>query len=158
MQIFFKSIFFLMVSVAATFQTQKDVSYTNVKGYSFVGQDDMPVMYYAISSQKEWEKLFQPCSGHHQLEVTPIDWKNQMVIALVKNGNEYWVMKPQKAYLDEGELLFEYQAHQNDKNMSWKAAVPLIILVPRGNYKAIQFVENGAIIRKIENFNGNREK
>jgi hypothetical protein len=149
---------FVLISFAFTVKPQGDIVYHPVKGYCFVGDDlNASAIFLVIHNEKEWKNLFKPYPGHYVKEITNIDWNKYVAIATVKYGNEAWALNARKVELDEGELLFEYEATKTDDGLTWKNASPLVVLVPKGNYKVIKYIENGKVIRKLENFTGKRD-
>ncbi|MFN3315778.1 MAG: hypothetical protein ACK40K_03130, partial [Raineya sp.] len=118
---------------------------------------DAKHLFLVIRNEKEWNSYFKPLPGHYVKEITTIDWNKYVAVATVKSGNEAWALQAKRVELDEGELYFEYEAVKTDACLTWKNATPLAILVPKANYKAIQYIENGSLIRKIHNFTGKRD-
>mgnify|MGYP005849525699 CR=1 FL=1 len=159
MKAFTQTIFIVaLLACSFTLKPQNNVPYQAVKGYNFVGEDqDAPTLFMVIRSEKEWSTYFKPLPGHYVKEVTTIDWNKYVALATVKYGNEAWALQPKRVELDEGELYFEYEAKKTDASLSWKNATPLVVLVPKGNYKSIQYIENGSLIRKLYNFTGKRD-
>lgn len=153
-------ILFLVTFLTTSFTSkpQNNVPFQPVKGYCFVGEDqDAAHLFLILRSEKEWNTYFKPLPGHYVKEVTNIDWNKYIAVATIKSGNEAWALQAKRIELDEGELYFEYEAKQTDTGLSWKNATLLAVLVPKGNYKAIQYVENGSVIRKLYNFTGKRD-
>jgi hypothetical protein len=153
-------ILFIAVLVACSFtlKPQNNVPYQAIKGYNFVGEDqEASTLFLVIRSEKEWNTYFKPLPGHYVKEVTTIDWNKYVAVATVKYGNEAWTLQPKNVELDEGELYFEYEAKKTDACLGWKNATPLAVLIPRGNYKSILYIENGNLIRKLHNFTGKRD-
>ncbi len=156
----FTQTLFLIVLLTSSFtlKPQNNIPFQPVKGYNFVGDDqDASHLFFVIRSEKEWNAYFKPLPGHYVKEITDIDWSKYVAVATVKSGNEAWALQAKRVELDEGELYFEYEAKKTDAGLSWKNATPLVVIVPKGNYKAIQFIENGNLIRKIHNFTGKRD-
>jgi len=146
----------LLVLLSSHTKPQGKINYEYVKGYQFVGAYEEKNIFLTIQDAKEWAELFKPYPGHH-VQTTPIDWKKSMVIAVIKYNNDAWALQANKVELDEGELVFEYLAKKTDDNLEWKNASALIVVVPRGKYQAIKYLENGSISHKIENFTGKRD-
>jgi len=155
----FAILFFLLVS-SFSLKPQNNVPYQPVKGYNFVGEEgeeDACTLFLVMRNEKEWNAYFKPLPGHYVKEITPIDWSKYVAVATVKYGNEAWALQPKNMELDEGELYFEYEAKKTDACLGWKNATPLVVLVPKANYKSIQYIENGNLIRKLHNFTGKRD-
>ncbi|MDX1902804.1 MAG: hypothetical protein SFU27_01495 [Thermonemataceae bacterium] len=146
----------LFILFSSNSKPQGKISYQYVKGYQFVGAYEDKNIFLTIQDANEWANLFKPYPGHH-VQTTPIDWQKSMVIAVVKYNNDAWNLEANTVELDEGELVFEYQAKKTDDNLEWKNASTLIVVVPKGKYQAIKYLENGNISHKIENFTGKRD-
>ncbi|GAB4134417.1 MAG: hypothetical protein OHK0045_21230 [Raineya sp.] len=159
MRTFTKILFITLLSTSSfTLRTQNNIPYQAVKGYNFVGDDqNVSDLFLVIECEKEWNKYFKPLPGHYVKEITTIDWTKYVAIATVKSGNEAWALQAKRVELDEGELYFEYEATKTDTGLNWKNATPLIVLIPKKNYKSILYIENGSLIRKIHNFTGKRD-
>jgi len=136
-----------------THSSRLAVDFEPVRGYVFVGPDtDLSMLFYTIKSQEEWETVFEPYPGHYPKKVTRVDFKRYDAIALIKNGYDYWFLRPQKVEVENGEVNFFYEAYITEKNIPWKAAIPLIVLIPKGQYKAVRFIENGRIVKRLEHY------
>lgn len=135
-----------------------EIQYQPVKGYAFVGDDqDMCQLFYIIHNEQEWNTLFKPYPGHYVKEITNIDWQKYNAIATVKTGKDAWRLEAKRLELDEGEFIFEYEAQKTDEGLGWKNATPLVIIAPKKNCRAVQFVENGRMIKKLHNFSSKRD-
>jgi len=156
MQLF--AVLLLLLVSSFSLKPQNNVPYQAVKGYNFVGEDqEFSTLFLVIRNEKEWNNYFKPLPGHYVKEITPIDWNKYVAVAAVKYGNEAWALQVKRVELDEGELYFEYEATKTDACLSWKNATSLAVLIPKGNYKSIQYIENGNLIRKLHNFTGKRD-
>lgn len=152
------SVLVIFLLSAQSTKPQGEIQYQPVKGYTFVGEDnDNCQLFFIIQTENEWNSLFRPYPGHYVKEITNIDWQKYYAIATVKTGKNAWRMEAKRLELDEGELIFEYEAQKTDEGLSWKNATPLVILAPKKNYKAVQFVENGKLVRKLHNFTSKRD-
>ena len=135
-----------------------EIDFECVQGYHFTGQEnDLSMLFFAIKSPREWESNFQPYPGHYALACTPVNFDNYVAIAIIKQSQDHWVLRPKRVVIDEGEVSFEYEAHISEKNIGWRNAAPLIVLVPKASYKSVRFIENGSVMKKIENFDGKRD-
>jgi len=159
MRAHFKFILLLsFLSLALTVKPQGDINYHHVKGYHFIGEEtNMSDIFLVINSDKEWQSFFKPYPGHYIKEVTNIDWNKYVAVCVIKYGNNAWAMKAKRVELDEGELSFEYDTQKTDDGLIWKNATSLVVLIPKGKYRALKYVENNNIVRKMENFTGKRD-
>lgn len=135
-----------------------EIDFEYVQGYRFVGsENDLSMLFFAIKSPKEWESNFQPYPGHYAPACTPVNFDNYVAIAIIKQSQDHWVLRPKRVLIEEGDISFEYEAHTSERNIGWRNAAPLIVLVPKAGYKSVLFVENGMVMKKIENFDGKRD-
>ncbi|WP_038028271.1 hypothetical protein [Thermonema rossianum] len=136
-----------------TYSGRSLVEFEPVRGYVFVGPDtDLTMLFYTIKSEAEWASVFEPYPGHYPKKVTRVDFNRYDAIALIKNGYDYWFLRPQKVEVENGEVNLFYEAYITEKNIPWKAAIPLIVLIPKGKYKAVRFIENGRIVKRLEHY------
>ena len=77
------------------------------------------------------------------------DFNSNMVLAVVKRGNAFWEYKVEKATVEHGVVRFRYKA-TSKKTPSTTFSCPLIVSVPKGDYKAVKFIENKKAVKTIE--------
>jgi acylphosphatase len=104
-----------------------------------------------ITDQKQFDKVFGVAfvmrDKSHRL---PKDaFKSSMVLAAVKRGKALWEFKVEGVTVKEGvvDLRYTTTVKQGD---SATFACPLIVSIPKGEYKAVQFVESGKVAKKVE--------
>jgi|JI81BgreenRNA_FD_contig_31_584564_length_1043_multi_4_in_0_out_0_2 hypothetical protein len=147
-----------LLLLAFTVKPQGDISYHHVKGYHFIGEEsERTDIFLIIHNDKEWKNFFKPYPGHYVKEVTNIDWNKYIAVGIIKYGNTAWTMQAKRVELDEGELTFEYASQKTDEGLVWKNATPLVVLIPKGKYRALKYIENNTLVRKFENFTGKRD-
>lgn len=138
--------------------TAHEIDFEFVQGYRFVGhENDLSMLFFAIKSSQEWQANFQPYPGHYAPACTPVNFEKYVAIAIIKQSQDHWVLRPRRVLIEEGDISFEYEAYTSEKNIGWRNAAPLIVLVPKASYKSVRFIENGSIMKKIENFDGKRD-
>ena len=67
----------------------------------------------------------------------------RVVLAVIKRGTSLYAFKVQKVTDDNGTLTVRYEAAPQPGGGTARYASPLILSVPKGNYKSVVFVENG---------------
>lgn len=75
-------------------------------------------------------------------------FKSKVVVAAIKRGKAVWKFKVNDVTLDAGVLSVRYTA-TSTRNDATEFACPLIVSVPKGNYAAVEFVEDGKSVKKI---------
>ena len=76
-------------------------------------------------------------------------FKSLIVIAAVKRGNALVEYKVEGVTVQDGVVELKYTTTAK-KSDTAKFACPLIVSIPQGQYKAIQFVENGKEVKRLE--------
>ncbi len=71
-----------------------------------------------------------------------------MVIATIKRDNAFWEFKVEGVTVDEGVVRLRYKA-TSKKTSETMFACPLIVSIPRGKYKAVEFVEGNERVRTV---------
>ena len=148
---------FVLVMLVATNLVQaepaKPVTFDTHDGY-FVSnkfEPDAPASFVVLQDQKAFDKVFG--SGfvmndkHHRL---PKDaFESKMVVAAIKRGKAVWTYKVDAVTADAGILTVGYTA-KTEANPTTEFACPLIVSVPKGDNLAVQFVEDGKVVKKID--------
>jgi hypothetical protein len=75
-------------------------------------------------------------------------FKSLMVIAPIKRGKATWEFKVENVTVRNGVVELKYTATSQPSN-SATYAVPFVVSIPKGEYNAVQFVENGKPKKKV---------
>ena len=110
-----------------------------------------PESFVVITDQKEFDKVFGAAfvmrDKSHRL---PKDaFKSLIVVAAIKRGNAAVEYKVDGVTEADGVVEFRYTTTEK-KSDTATFACPLIVSIPKGKYTAIQFVENGKPVKKVE--------
>jgi hypothetical protein len=76
-------------------------------------------------------------------------FKSAIVLAAIKRGKTVWEYTVQGATETGGVVELRYAA-SGKQSESATFACPLIVSIPKGSYKAVVFVENEKIVKRIE--------
>ena len=102
-------------------------------------------------NQKEFDQVFGVAfvlgDKSHRLEENEL--KSKTVIATIRRGKSLCDFKVNSITNNDGVLEVKYAAKMQ-KESTASFASPLIISVPKGNYKAIHFIENGKVLKQIK--------
>ena len=114
-------------------------------------EPDAAKSFVVIHDQEQFSNVFGVAmvmrDKHHRL---PKDaFESLMVIAAIKRGNALVEYKVESVTEAKGVLELKYTTTEK-KSDSTTFACPLIVSIPKGEYKAIQFVENGKPVKKVE--------
>ena len=114
-------------------------------------EPDAAESFVVITSQEQFDKVFGAAyvMGDKSHRLPKDAFKSNIVLAVVKRGKATWEYKVQQATLNDGTVELKYAATSKPSDPA-SFACPLIVSVPKGSYKAIQFVENGQPAKKLE--------
>ncbi|MDC0048622.1 hypothetical protein OAL09_04700 [Verrucomicrobia bacterium] len=102
-------------------------------------------------NQKQFDQIFGVAfvlgDKSHRLEENEL--KSKTVIAAIRRGKSLCDFKIHSIINKNGVLEMRYAAKMQ-KESTASFACPLIISVPKGNYKAIHFIENGKVLKQIK--------
>ena len=82
-------------------------------------------------------------------------FKSNVVLAAIKRGNASWEYKVQGVTVERGVVQLRYTV-RSKATPDTTFACPLIVSVPRDDYKAVTFIEDGKKVRTV-NLDSNRE-
>ena len=80
-----------------------------------------------------------------------------MVIATIKRGNAFWEYKVEGVTEDEGVVQLRYKA-TSKKTPATTFSCPLIVSIPKGKYKAVEFIEDDERVKTVELDAGRAER
>jgi hypothetical protein len=126
------------------FATYRDYSVCNTL------EPNSPRSFLVINDQSHFDKVFAATrAAGDASETLPQDlfWL-MMVIAVVKRGDAPADYKVENAWLRDGTVELRY-ATVSASAGSATIASPLIVSIPKGDYKAIRFVENGKPVKAL---------
>jgi hypothetical protein len=114
-------------------------------------EPDAAKSFVVIHDQEQFSNVFGVAmvmrDKHHRL---PKDaFKSLMVIAAIKRGNALVEYKVESVTEAKGVVELKYTTTEK-KSDTATFACPLIVSIPKGKYTAVQFVENGKPIKKVE--------
>jgi len=76
-------------------------------------------------------------------------FKTLMVIATIKRGNAFWEYKVESVTEDMSVVQLRYKA-TSKKTPATTFSCPLIVSIPKGKYKAVEFVEGKEAVKTVE--------
>jgi hypothetical protein len=114
-------------------------------------EPDAAESFVAITDQEQFDKVFGVAfvmrDKSHRL---PKDaFKSNMIVAAVKRGNAVVEYKVESVLEKDGVVELKYTT-TSTKSDTATFACPLIVSILKGKYKAIQFVEGGKVVKKVE--------
>ena len=111
-------------------------------------EPDAAASFVVVNDQARFDQVFGVAmvmrDKSHRL---PKDaFKSSMVLAAIKRGNASWEFKVEGVTVEQGVVRLRY-AVTSKATPDTTFACPLIVSIPRGDYKAVVFIEDG---RKVE--------
>lgn len=132
---------------------QTGVSFDVYGGY-FVSnkfEPDAAESYLIIASQEQFDAIFGAAfvmrDKSHRLP--PDIFKANIVVAVVKRGSAMCEYKVESVSVKDGAVELKYSTTSR-KSDTATFACPLIVSIPRGQYAAVQFIEDGKPVKKLE--------
>jgi len=103
------------------------------------------------NNQKQFDRVFGVAfvlgDKSHRLEEDEL--KSKTVIAAIRRGKSLCDFEVNSITNKNGVLEVKYEAKMQQESTA-SFACPLIISVPKENYKEIHFIENGKVLKKIK--------
>lgn len=114
-------------------------------------EPDAPESFVVIASQEHFDQIFGVAfvMGDKSHRLSKSAFKSNLVLAVIKRGNALWEYKPKGATVDQGVVQLRYKA-SSKKTPTTTFACPLIVSVPKGEYKAVKFIENNKEIKTVD--------
>ncbi len=127
------------------------VAYTAYAGYSYGGPRPASdtTLFFQTTNESGFDSLFFFVSDHNPSPTIPSsDLSGKKIVSIVKYGNNYYSLQMSKVTLLGTTLRVYYTSTLDSANMSWVAAIPLIVTLD-ANYQTIQFIENGKQVNEL---------
>ena len=132
-------------------ETASNVSYTSYDGYSYKGEKSLSdtTFFYYTTTKEDFDSLFFFIYDHNPAPRIPEkEFLANRVISIVKYGNDYYELEVENMNILNGTLHIKYKAILEAENMSWTAAIPIIVTVDTV-FEQICFYENNEKIYEI---------
>lgn len=107
------------------------------------------VSYLVLRNQKDFDKVFGSAATMGENSFLPDNvFDSMLVVATIKRGSSVRSYEVTQTSIENGRLYVRYNTVDKEQG-SAKFSSPLILAVPKGNYKKILFVENGKEAKSI---------
>ncbi len=114
-------------------------------------EPDAAQSFVVILDQKQFNKVFGVAvvmnDKSHRLPKKA--FQSQIVLAVVKRGSAHWQYKVEGVSVNQGVVELRYTT-TSKASKSATFACPLIVSVPKGNYAAVAFTENGKPVKTLQ--------
>lgn len=128
------------------------LNFLETKGYMARRDIDLKAVSYLVFNNKlDWDAYLKRVPPG-MTQITPISeeqFRTHMAVAVIKRGNTYWEMTPYGVWQNGGELRINYDAILTHQNLGWEATTLFVILVERGNFNRISFLQNGQKMEEV---------
>ncbi|MEN6458209.1 MAG: hypothetical protein ABFC63_04710 [Thermoguttaceae bacterium] len=120
-------------------------------------EPDAAQSFLVSTNQKQFDKVFglAVVMGDKSHRLPTDAFKSKMVLAVVKRAKAVWEFKVLGVTLDNGVVKLNYTT-TSKKSESATFACPLVVSIPKGNYRAVEFVEDKQVVKKIGIGEGDR--
>ncbi len=121
-------------------------------GYFVAGEfeEDLPVSFIVLRDRPAFDKVFGAGfvmdDPFHRLPKTAFG--DSLVVAAIHRGNAFWEYRLRYVSLLDGVLRLEYSTNVHQKPDA-SYACPLIVRLPKGTYRAVEFAEDGKVIKRL---------
>jgi len=114
-------------------------------------EPDAVESYVILNDQKQFDKVFGVAVGmNDKLHRLAKDaFESQIVVAIIKRGNSFWEYNVEDAIVQEGVIQLRYSATTRS-TPDTTFACPMIVSLPKDEYSAVVFLENGKKVKTIE--------
>jgi hypothetical protein len=114
-------------------------------------EPDAAQSFVVISDQKQFDKVFGAAfvMGDKSHRLPKDAFKSLVVVTAIKRGAAAWAYKIDDVSVKDGGVEIRYTAMSKVSETA-TFACPLIVSIPKGEYKTIQFIENKKPVKKLE--------
>lgn len=139
-------------AVAALAAEPTKLAFDTYSGY-FVSNKFEPKAaesFVVLTSQEQFDKVFGVAMvmGDKSHRLAKNAFASNLVLAAIKRGDRVWEFKVEGVTVKKDVVEVRYTP-TSKKSDSATFACPMILSIPAGNYKAVEFVENGKVVKKM---------
>jgi hypothetical protein len=114
-------------------------------------EPDAAESFLVIADQKQFDKVFGVAMvmGDKSHRLPKDAFKSNTVLAAVKRGKAVWEFKVENVTANDGVVRLRYTTTSKESD-SATFACPLIVSIPKGKYKTVEFIEDKKPVKKVE--------
>jgi hypothetical protein len=114
-------------------------------------EPDAAESFVVIGDQEQFDSVFGVAMvmGDKSHRLPEDAFLSNVVLAAIKRGDAVWEFKVEGITADDGVVQLRYAA-TSTKSDTATFASPLVVSIPKGEHKAVEFVENGKPAKKVE--------
>jgi hypothetical protein len=129
------------------------IKFDTYSGYFVSNQfePNAPESFVVINDQEQFDRVFGVAMvmGDKSHRLAKDAFKSNIVVTAIKRGAAFWGFQVQGVSEKDGVVELRYTTTMS-KSDTATFACPLIVSIPNGKYTAVQFVENGKAVKKME--------
>ena len=124
-------------------------------GYSVSNQfePDAAESFVVITDQKQFDKVFGVAMvmGDKSHRLFKDAFQSKMVVAAIRRSSAVWKFQVDDVTVNDGVVQLQYTSKAKKSAFATLTfACPLIVSIPKGEYKAVEFIENKKPVKRIE--------
>jgi hypothetical protein len=105
--------------------------------------------FFQTTNKNDFDSLFYFISEGNPNPTIPLaDFSAKKVISIVKYGNNFYDLKVADVSMAGNVLIIDYTSTLVSGNMTWTAAIPLIVTL-NADYQKIEFIENEKLVKEM---------
>ncbi len=133
--------------------TVQAIPFETFNGY-FVSnrfEPNAPNSFAVVADQKHFDNVFGVAMvmGDQSHRLPDNLFASRIVLATVKRGDAVWSFRVEDVTLDSDVVKLRYTTTAKKSNTT-SFACPLIVSIPHGPYRAVEFIENGKLVTKLD--------
>ena len=141
----------LFINATSAEETAK-LKFKTYSGY-FVSnkfESDASASFVVLDNRKQFDQVFGVAFviGDKSPRLAPDAFKTQLVLAAIRRGKVFCTYQVTSVTEKGGVVQLRYQT-TSKKSDSATFACPLIISIPKGKYQAVEFHENGKLVKRL---------
>jgi hypothetical protein len=138
-------------ATAPNLENPTPVPFTQYDRYSYGGPraSSDTTFFYLTTTKPTFDSLFHFIFDHNVPDTIPCaDFSTKQIFSVVKYGNNIYELKTTSVDLIDGVLRVQYTCNLVSENMTWTAAIPMIITA-KAEFRKVRFIENGVQLCEI---------
>ena len=114
-------------------------------------EPDAAESFLVVTDQAKFDQVFGVAfvMGDKSHRLPKDAFKSNMVLAAIKRGNAFWEYKMEGVTVEQGVVQLRY-AVTSKATPNTTFACPLIVSVPKADYKAVVFIEGGKKVKTVK--------
>lgn len=114
-------------------------------------EPDSAESFAVIAAQEQFDNTFGVATvmGDKSHRLAKNVFESNVVLAAIKRGGEMWEFKVETVTVNNGVVALRYTT-TSETSDSATFACPLIVSIPKGQYTAVRFIENGKVVKEWE--------